>query len=98
MECLKATLGSARANHLPCRNAFGKALQGDSPEIAILEQPAGQFACARSNDYSTRLGGRLEASGKIGRLSDDRLLLGGPRAEEITDDDKTRCDPDANLQ
>src|ERR1700732_1689641 len=98
MERLKPALGSARTNHLPCRNAFGKTLQGDGPEIAVLEQAGCQFACARSNDYGTGLGGRLEASGQIGSLSDARLLLGGSLTEEVTDDDKTCCDPDAHLQ
>src|ERR1700737_5012532 len=75
MQRLEPALSRAGANPLPCRNVFGKALQGDGPEIAILEHASGQFACARRNDHRARFGGRLEASGKIGRLSDHRLLL-----------------------
>src|SRR3984893_2824706 len=98
MEHLEAALSSARANHLPCRNVFGKALQGDGPEIAILEHASGQFACARRNDHRARFGGRLEASGKIGRLSDHRLLLRGSRTEEVTDHDEPSGDSDTRLQ
>src|SRR5947209_19070976 len=98
MERFKSALGGARAKNLPCWHALRVSLEGDDPEIAIFEQAAGQFACAGSNDYSTRFGKDLKASGKIGGLADHGLLLGGASADQIAHDDETGCDPDAPLQ
>ena len=95
---LEPALGGARAQHLPRRHILGEALERDGAEIAILEQAADQPPCARCNHHGARLGQRLEASGKVGRLADDRLLLGRARADEVADHDEPGRDPDAHLQ
>jgi hypothetical protein len=41
---------------------------------------------------------RLQARGQIGRLADDRLLLGRARADEVPDHDQPGGDADAHLQ
>ena len=44
---LEPALGGARAQHLPCRDGLGEAFERDCPEIAVVEEAAGQPACAR---------------------------------------------------
>jgi hypothetical protein len=50
-----------------------------SPQSRSIKQATNQPLGARC-DYHARLSQRLEASGKIGRFSDHRLLLSCPRA------------------
>jgi hypothetical protein len=98
MQCLEPALSGARAQHLPYGNIVAEALEGDSAESAILEQPAGQPPCARCNHHSARFSQRLEASGKIGRLPDDHLLLSGTRADEVAYNNEAGCDSDPHLR
>src|SRR5215813_5143974 len=51
----KPALDSARAQHLPRGDILGEALQGDVPEVAVLEQATDQFSRARRNDNCARL-------------------------------------------
>jgi hypothetical protein len=97
MQRLEPALGGARAQHLPRRHVFSETLESDRAEIAILKQSPRQPPCARCNYHGARLGQRLEASGKVWRLSDHRLLLGGTRTDEIANHHEARRDPYPNL-
>ena len=50
------------------------------------------------DDDRVRLGQRLQARRQVRRLADDRLLLGGARADEVADHDEPSGDADAHLQ
>ena len=56
-------------------------------EVFDLEQPADQAACLFSDDDFTDPGYGLQAGGEVRGLADDRFLLRGAGAEEITNDD-----------
>src|SRR5215471_15735311 len=83
----KPALDTARAQHLPRGDILGEALQGDVPEVAVLEQATDQFSRARRNDNCARLGQGLEPGGEVGRLTHDPTFLGLPGADEIANYD-----------
>ena len=89
---LESVLDGARAKRLPCRNVLDETLERNGSEIAMVEQAAGQPACPRRNHYRARLGQRLEPSGQVGGLANDRLFPGRSGTDEVDDRDKSGGD------
>jgi hypothetical protein len=89
-QCLEPALSSARSEHLPGADILSETLKSEGPEVAILERAAGQPLCARRDDDCTRLGPGLEASGKVRRLTDDRLFLGSSLADSAIEPTKSQ--------
>src|SRR6516165_1338762 len=87
-----------RTQDLPGRHRRGDALDFDGPEIAVLEEVAGQSARTGSDDDRVRLGQDLQTGCEVRRLADDRLLLSRSRTNQISDYHQSRGDPDARLQ
>jgi hypothetical protein len=56
---LEPALGGARAQRLPCLDGLGEAFERDRPEFAVVEQAAGQPACARRNYHHAGFSQRL---------------------------------------
>ena len=92
MACLEAALRCARADDPPSLDRLSEAPQFAWSEVLDLEQPADQAACLLSDDDFAAPGHDLQAGGEVRGLADDRFLLRGAGAEEITYDDKTRRD------
>jgi hypothetical protein len=74
------------------RNVLDETLERNGSEIAMVEQAAGQPACPRRNHYRARLGQRLEPSGQVGGLANDRLFPGRSGTDEVADRDKSGGD------
>jgi hypothetical protein len=64
----------------------GESFERLRAEVAQFEQAADMTAGRVGNDDAVRDGKRLQARGKVGRLADDRLFLGGAGANQIADD------------
>jgi hypothetical protein len=63
-----------------------------------VEDPPDQPTRTLTNE--DHVGGResLQARGKVGRLANDRLLAGHPRADDVADDDEASGDADPRLE
>ena len=70
------------------------------PVLQVLQARRGyQRACGCfGNPHLVGLRNAWQASGKIGRLAYDGLLLGSARADQIANDYQTRWDADARLK
>ena len=68
------------------------------PKVLKLEQIAHELPRALGNDDAVRLRNALQARRKVRRLAYDGLLLRSARADQVADDDKSRCDADTGLQ
>jgi len=79
-------------------HVLGEAFQRNGPKVAILEQATCEPPCARCNHDCAWLRQRLEASGKVRRLSDHRLLLCRSCSDQVADHNEAGRDADTNLQ
>ncbi len=76
-QCLEATLGSARAEHLPRPGRLGQALQCERPDQLIVEKAAQETAGACGNHYRVRRRYRLELGRELRGLADRDGLMDG---------------------
>ena len=68
------------------------------PRSRSSNKPANLAASRVSDDDAIWAGERLQPRRKIGRLANDRLFLGGTRADQIADHDKPGGDTEPHLQ
>jgi hypothetical protein len=94
---LEAAFRSTDPEHLPGRYWFRPSFERDRAEIAVLEMSIGELVCALGNQHHTGLGELLQASGQVRCLTNDRVLLGGAFAGQITHDNHSGGDANADL-
>ena len=68
------------------------------PRSRYSNRPPVSLSCACCDHNGARLGQRLEASSKVGRLADHRLLLGCSCTDQVADNNEPGGDADPNLQ
>ena len=74
----------------------GEALGLDRAQVGALEQVADEPARGLGDHDAAGLGQRLQPGGQVRGLADDRLLPGGPAAEQVADHDQPGRDADAD--
>ena len=94
---LEPALDRARAEHPPCLDRVGQALERNTPEIVVVEEAARQASRALGDHHLPRLGQRFEPGGKVWRVADDAALLRVAAADEVADHHEPGRDPDPHL-
>ena len=91
---LEPALDRARPGDPPHRHRVGEALQHLRPEILEFERAADQPPRRGSDQDRVGLRQRLQPGRQVGRLADDRLLLGRAFADQVADDHHPGGDAD----
>jgi hypothetical protein len=95
---LEPALDRSRPGDPPHRHRVGEALQHLRPEILEFERAADQPPRRGSDQDRVGLRQRLQPGRQVGRLADDRLLLGGAFADKVADDHHSGGDADPRRQ
>jgi hypothetical protein len=95
---LEATADATLSKHTKCRHWRCQSLYFDAAQALVLEKAADKPPSVFRDHYFVGTSEGLQPGREVGRLADDRLLLGRPRANEIADDHEPGGDADARLQ
>src|SRR6516162_7914905 len=95
---LEPAVDAARARYQPSPLRVHQPFEPLRPKIDELEERPQLSARAVGNYHGVWLGERLQSRGNVRRLTDDSLLLGCARPNQITDNRESRSDPDAASQ
>src|SRR5262245_59447698 len=97
MHRLEATLHAAAPQHLPNRHRLRPAFHRARAEIAIIEVAPSESVRIRIDQHRTGLGKRLQARSEVRRLTNDRLLTHSAVSDQITHDNHSGGNANANL-
>jgi hypothetical protein len=94
---IETTVGGTLTDHVPSWHWLGKSLEVRPAKLLISEQIPQQTMRALGDDHASGRGKLLQPRRKVRRLANDGLLLRSPRADQVANDHKARCDADASL-
>ena len=91
-------LGLARAHNPPCADGLREPLERVLAELGAFEQAADEPMGHGSDDDGIRFRQPLQPGGEIGRLAENRMLLGRAFANDVAGDHQAGGDPDPDPQ
>ena len=98
MKSLEAAFDLTFTKDLPSRDRISEALDGNTAQVAVLKEFAGEPPRARGYNNRVGLGNGLKARRQIGGFTDDTAFLRFATTDQITNNHRSGANSDADLQ